>query len=196
MNTPGAPPPAAGNTVIGYNEAMKKHSSAGLGRAMVIGAWVLVIALLSLFFNRWLDHQRNPNREFASRITTEGVREIQLQQNRYGHYVMTGRINGRDVEFLLDTGATTISIPSGVANALQLEKGFPYQVSTANGTITVYSTQLQSLELGDIVLHKVRAHINPYMEGDDILLGMTALKDLEIIQRDRVLTLRQRAAGS
>ena len=65
---------------------------------------------------------------------------------------------------------------------------------TANGDITVYRTTLDRLRIGPLTLRNVRASINPNMRADDeILLGMSALKHLELITRDGVLTLRQPA---
>ncbi len=164
-----------------------------LGKGMVFTAWLLVLGLLTVFFNDWQERQTNPNRRIEGRVTEGGAREVSLQRNRYGHYVTSGRINGHDVVYLLDTGATSVSIPAGVAERLGLERGMRYRVGTANGEITVYATRLARLELGNIVLRGVRAHINPYMSGEEILLGMSALKQLELEQRGGRLTLRQHA---
>jgi len=43
------------------------------------------------------------------------VREVVLKRNRYGHYVANGSINGSQVEFLLDTGATAVAVPAATA---------------------------------------------------------------------------------
>ncbi len=171
-------PPATDNT---------KH----LGKGMIFAAWILVLGMLTFFFHQWWEKENNPNQEVSSRLTSEGVREIKLQRNRVGHYVATGRINNKKVVFLLDTGATTISIPETTARKLKLEPGLPYTVHTANGEATVYATRLKKLELGAILLQDVRAHINPHMQGNEILLGMTVLKKLELIQKGDTLTLRQ-----
>lgn len=166
-------------------------NTTSLGKWMFVAAWLMALGLLILFFSDWEQSRHNPNQEFMSKTTAQGVREVVLQGNRYGHYVVNGEINGHEVEFLLDTGATVISIPEKIARQLQLQEGTPFQVQTANGTIRVYSTLLQQLRLGDIVLHDVRATINPHMKGSGILLGMNVLRQLELIQRDNTLTLRQ-----
>lgn len=116
--------------------------------------------------------------------------EVILQRNRMGHYVANGEINNQPVRFLLDTGATSISLPAEVAQRLGLKGTRKHQVETANGTITVSATRLHQVSLGGITLHNVRAHINPHMDGEDVLLGMTFLKHLEMIQRGNTLTLR------
>ncbi len=158
---------------------------------MTFAAWILVLGLLSLFFTRWDDQQENPNRDYSSRVADNGVREINLLRNRYGHYLASGKINGHDVVFLLDTGATSVSIPAAVARRIGLQAGAPQTVSTANGSVTVYSTRLDRLQLGAITQRQVQAHINPHMNGDEVLLGMTVLKHLELVQRGDHLTLRQ-----
>jgi len=163
----------------------------GIGRGMIIAAWVLVLALMTMFFNSWLEKQQNPNQNPYARIDDQGVREIKLTRNRGGHYVMNGRINGQTVVFFLDTGATDVVLPEQVANQLGLNRGQPNTVSTANGNITVYATRLERIELGTIVLNDVRASINPFMDGKEILLGMSALKQLELFQQGKTLTLKQ-----
>ncbi|MCK5899141.1 MAG: TIGR02281 family clan AA aspartic protease, partial [Methylococcales bacterium] len=131
-----------------------------------------------------------PNQSVEVKYDHDRIPEVMLKQNRRGHYVANGTINNQKVTFLLDTGATGISIPQGVAQRLQLKSGYPTQVNTANGTITVYSTELKTVSLGAIRLTNLRGHINPHMEGDEILLGMTFMRHLELIQRDQTLLLR------
>ncbi|MEX5354424.1 TIGR02281 family clan AA aspartic protease, partial [Pseudomonas juntendi] len=64
-------------------------------------------------------------------------------------------------------------------------------LSTANGRATGWRTRLDRLQLGDIRLSGVAALIVPGMDGDEVLLGMSALKQLEFTQRDGTLVLRQ-----
>ena len=66
---------------------------------------------------------------------------------------------------------------------------------TANGTVPVWGTRLDSAQLGAVVLRDVRATIVPSMErGSPVLLGMSFLKQLEMVQREGRLTLRQGAS--
>lgn len=160
------------------------------GKFMLYGAWLFALALLTLGFNRWLDHQRNPNQTVASTRTGDAV-EVTLVQNRYGHYRAAGGINDAPVEFLLDTGATHIAVPGDFAARLGLVRGPAGQAQTANGVVTTYATRLARVRLGEIELRDVKAHINPAMTGDQVLLGMSFLRDLEFSQRSGRLTLRQ-----
>lgn len=158
------------------------------GKVITILFWLLLMGSLTLFFNGFIQQRDNPNQALLDVEAVSG--EVVLQRNRAGHYLAPGLINGKPVSFLLDTGATHVSVPAGIAEELGLEKGRPSQVSTANGLISVYQTELTTVQLGGIQLQQVRASINPYMPDDVVLLGMSFMKHLDMTQRDGVLTLR------
>ncbi|MBL4762911.1 MAG: TIGR02281 family clan AA aspartic protease [Gammaproteobacteria bacterium] len=162
-----------------------------LGKWMIWFCWLLVLGGLTVAFNSTLEKRENPNMNVSSSISATGIREVVLQRNRQGHYVANGKINGKTVTFLVDSGATLVTIPGKLANRLGLKKGRQEIVSTANGNIMVYLTNLEHIQLGEITLQNIKANINPHMDGDGLLLGMSFLKDLEIIQRDKHLTIRQ-----
>jgi aspartyl protease family protein len=160
------------------------------GRIMWLLAWVAALLLATWFFGNWEEARRNPNQ------TPESVRgadyvEVRLASNPQGHYLLNGQINGRTVTLLLDTGATQVAIPRALATRLGLVPGAPMLVVTASGRTTAHSTRLDSLQLGEIRLTDVPALIVPDMPGDDVLLGMSALKHLEFTQRAGTLVLRQ-----
>ena len=166
-------------------------SPAPLGRSMLVLGWVLGVALLAVLFSGILDRQHNPNRQLQTLYGADGSREVVLQRNRFGHYLADGQINGQSVQFLLDTGASDVSIPAEIADKLGLSPGQARVYRTANGQITAYDTRLDSLALGEIALQDIRASINPHMDGDTILLGMSFLRHLEFTQRDDKLIIRQ-----
>lgn len=177
-----------------YNACMTEpdhnaSSSQGIGRGMVIAAWIILLVLLTLFFNRQLDRQTNPNQQLATHLT-DGVPEVQLQRNRFGHYVATGTINGQAVEFMLDTGATDVSIPATIAERLGLQRGQATSYRTANGTITAWQTVAAEIQLGPLRLGPVRASINPHDNSNAVLLGMSFLKQLDFSQQGNTLTLK------
>jgi aspartyl protease family protein len=144
---------------------------------------------LTLVFDEQLAEQFNPNSQPIS-SQTAGAIEVRLKQNRGGHYMATGGINGESVLFLLDTGATQVSVPMHLAEQLGLQKGRGSWVQTANGRVQVAQTRIASLTIGDIELTDVAAHLNPGMQDNKILLGMSALKQLEFTQRGEWLSLR------
>lgn len=160
------------------------------GRILLVLAWCAGLFLATRFFGEWEQRRENPNTQVSSQ-QVDGYIEVKLVGNGQGHFVADGQINGQPVNFMLDTGATDVSIPAGLAERLNLEKGAPVMLSTANGRSRGYRTRLQQLKLGDIVLHDVRALVAPGLSGDQVLLGMSALKQLEFTQRGGTLLLRQ-----
>lgn len=179
--------------IISYMTA-NEHEKSGksLGQGMLIISFALGLGLLTLIFDGVLDRQSNPNQDPQFRLTETGVSEVILERNRQGHYVANGEINGVPVTFLLDTGATDVAIPESVAREARLRSGYSSQASTANGVVTVYSTTVDELVLGNIVLNDVQASITPSMGGNTILLGMSALGRVEFMQQGSTLTLRHR----
>ena len=166
-----------------------------IGKVMIIAAWLLLLGLLTMFFNDRLDHQRNPNRNLNAASETD-TPSVQLQRNRFGHYVATGAINGLPVEFMLDTGATDVSIPVAVADKLKLKRGQPAVYQTANGPITAWRTTLDEVQLGPLRVGPVTASINPADSTGAILLGMSFLRQLDFSQQGNTLTLKYPQSGA
>jgi aspartyl protease family protein len=158
---------------------------------MTIAMWIVILGLMTMFFHSWQEKQHNPNQSLSITTSADGINELTLQRNRFGHYVATGTINDIPVVFLLDTGASDISVPGDLAQKLGLKRGRAMVYQTANGAIQVYATRLTKVDLGGIVLGQVRASINPNMQGDEVLLGMSFLKHLEFTQRGDELIIRQ-----
>jgi len=162
--------------------------SRSIGGGMITLLWVLVLGGATLIAQQWLDNRQQARAPSWS-DDVNGRPSLSLQSDRYGQYQLTGSANGEDVNFLLDTGASEISIPGDVAERLNLQRGRGYPVTTANGTITVYATQLEEITIGPFRLEDITAHINPSMEGDVALLGMSFLRHLELLQRAGTLTI-------
>ena len=171
----------------------QNDSTSQFGKVFTWLAWLLGIGLLAFVFQDYLDSQNNPNENPTYSLNQQGLAEVILQQNRQGHYLSDGMINDQQVTFLLDTGATEVSIPEGVANKLNLPRNGGYRVETANGSVAVQQTQIDTLKIGNIFLYNVRANINPGMRGKEILLGMSALKKIEFQQKGKQLILHERS---
>ena len=168
-----------------------KNRTRRLGNWLIVGAWILLLALLTLVFSSILDYQHNPNRVVGTVTDGQGIPEVVLKRNKAGHYVATGMINGRSVIFLVDTGATDVAVSESLAVELGLKRGARVSSMTANGTVFSWQTRLKEVALGAIRLRNVRGSILPTMEGDAVLLGMSFLRELELVQRGGQLILRQ-----
>lgn len=117
-----------------------------------------------------------------------------LYANSQGHFVSDCQINGASLKFILDTGATTVSMNSGDAKFANIDykRGDPVQVSTANGIVTAYRVTIANLRIGGIILSQVDASV---LEGGSpplVLLGMSALNRLDMKREDIALTLTKK----
>ena len=171
------------------NNSDQQASSIGL--VMSVIAWLLLLAMLGFYFQDKLAFHINPN-QAPEMLVLDNKVSLVLNANRQQHFVMTGKVNGIKTTLIIDTGATRVAVPADIARSLQLQpgkRGFSY---TANGPVETYQTTFALLELGEITLTNVDAEINPGMNGmDKILLGMSALSQIEFSQRNGQLILRQ-----
>ncbi|WP_192482727.1 MULTISPECIES: TIGR02281 family clan AA aspartic protease [Cysteiniphilum] len=159
-------------------------------KRFIYAFWIVIFILITYLAHSYLQHEEKVN---LTPTSQQNALEKTVVLNAYNHhYVSFGFINGVKVKFLVDTGASSVSIPEHIAKQIGLKKGSGYSVSTANGNITVYQTSIDQLRIGNITLRNVRASINPQTDDDFILLGMSALKQLEMIQKNNTLILRQK----
>jgi len=154
---------------------------------MMLVAAVGVLLLLTFVFSGLVEDRRNPNQQVRSQRVDGGV-EVVLEADRQGHFIASGAINGREVAFLVDTGATLVSVPEGMAGELGLAKMAPIGLETAAGPVTGWMTRIDEVRLGEIVQRDVRAAISPG-RSDTVLLGMSFLRGLEMNQSDGRLRL-------
>ncbi|CAN7236475.1 retropepsin-like aspartic protease [Variovorax sp. LjRoot290] len=101
-----------------------------------------------------------------------GGTRIVLPVSSGGHFMTQGAINGRSVNFMLDTGATSIAMSAADAQRIGLDfsKGQPIRMGTANGIALGYRVRLNSVRVGDVEVYDVEAVVSqqpmPY-----VLLG-------------------------
>ncbi len=172
------------------NRDQNEQEVSSIGKFMFFGMWIGLLGLLSLFFYNWESNEFNPNQSIDSKINVRGQAELVLTANRHNQYIANGYINNTAVVFLLDTGANDVSIPAHIAKKIGLKRGRQLRFETANGTAIGYQTKINKIKLGGIELENITASINPNVKFDEVLLGMSFLKHLELVQKNRTLTLR------
>jgi aspartyl protease family protein len=170
--------------------ARRKAVMGGSTQLMALG-WALLLGAMFWFFFDWNERESFPNRNMKAAASAE----IVLQRSRDGHYYADGEINGRRVNFMLDTGATQIALPRAVAGELGIKAGPMITLQTAAGPAPGYAARLASVRLGAIEITDLGAVVSDGMRGTTVLLGMNFLRRLEMIQRGDQLTLRPLAAG-
>ena len=103
---------------------------------------------------------------------------------------MPRRINGVEADFLLDTGATDVAIPSALAKRLRLKRGPSVEIITASDVNPGYLVTLDEVSLGPLGLRRVRGSVSERTIEDEVLLGMSFLRHLELSQQGQNLTAR------
>lgn len=164
------------------------HVISKFSRGIMIGFWFVFLGLLFFLAQNYLEKKYNPNQHV---IINNQTNEVILQQNSYGHYVASGFINEFPVTFLIDTGAHTVALSETLANKLQLKKQTVSYSNTANGLTKGWRTRLKTVRLGNIQVNHINAVILPNMLENEVLLGMTFLKDLDWQQKNKQLILKQ-----
>lgn len=124
---------------------------------------------------------------------TQGGNKIVLSAGEGGHYFTQGQINDRTVQFVVDTGATSIAISTADADRIGLnyKSGQMMRMSTANGVIPGWRMQLASVRVGDVVVYGVDAVVSsgamPF-----VLLGNSFLSRFQTSTNNGQMVLEKR----
>ena len=110
-----------------------------------------------------------------------------------GHFMTAGQINGKAVQFMVDTGATSVAMGAQDAErtGINFRTGQPVMMSTANGNVQGYRIKLDSVRVGDVEVFGVDAVVTPqpipYM-----LLGNSFLTRFQMLRENDQMTLTKR----
>lgn len=120
---------------------------------------------------------------------------VSIPLNDVGQYRSAGTINGRPVSFLIDTGATLVAMNAAHARRLGIDfntSGRKRRATTAGGVVNSWEVRLESVQVGDIRITNVPAAV---LEGDypeEVLLGMTFLRNVEISESSGLMVLKSK----
>ena len=119
--------------------------------------------------------------------------EIILMASSGGHFNTVGQINGKSVSFMVDTGATKVSMGQSEAERLGVDykAGTRGLAETANGRVPVYAVVLNSVRVGDVQVANVEALVLP-SAMPHILLGNSFLTRLSLKRENEVMRLEKR----
>ena len=118
---------------------------------------------------------------------------IVLHAGRNGHFLSAGQINGKTVQFMVDTGASLVSLSVAEAERIGLnyKTGQPVRVNTANGTTQGWLTKLSAVRLGSVDVYEVEAVVSM---GDMpfVLLGNSFLARFQMVRANDQMVLEKR----
>ena len=123
-----------------------------------------------------------------------GKQSVTLNADARGHFVTMGSINGGSVRFLVDTGATFVSLPAAEAKRLGIAylQGQRGSMQTANGVAIAYRVKLDTIKVGDVTVNNVDAVVSENDAMGVNLLGMSFLNRMEMRRDGQSMTLTKR----
>ena len=166
-----------------------------LGRAMrtvstlgLMGVLLLVVLQLSRLDPRF--SMAVPEMGLPQQVVEGGETRVPMAPD--GHYWIRAQVNGQDVNFLVDTGATLTAVSPETAELAGLEPragGLPIRMQTANGAVAAEMTAIDELQFGNVAARGLDAIIAPGL-GSTNVIGMNLLSRLASVRiEDGVLIL-------
>jgi len=135
------------------------------------------------------------SREFSSGFAEPERKQLSIAKGQGGHYWIAGSINGQSVQFLVDTGATSVAISENQARRLGIDyrvDGRQIVVGTASGTAKAWKVHLNSVKVGAIDVMGVEAVVVEGASPTEALLGMSFLGRVSWREDQGVLRLESK----
>jgi len=150
-------------------------------RFKLITVWLLLGAAVFVAIQWW--QHRAQETLFQTRGST-----VEIRRGDDGHYHWPGQVNGRAVDFLIDTGATGTAIPASLARELKLVSLGSISSNTAGGVVSAQVMRADIELQGGVSVRRLQIVALPRL-GENPLLGMDVLGRLHWQQRDAVLRI-------
>src|SRR3954469_18757027 len=122
--------------------------------------------------------QQQPQKRAEPAPQSANYRTVTVRSDRLGHFQVEGSVDGRRVDFMVDTGASVVALRERDAGRLGIfptPRDYTRRSSTANGVVKVAPVRLSSLEVNGIRIHDVNAVGIPDESLSTNLLGMSFL---------------------
>ena len=155
---------------------------------LIIAAVVLVVGgYVARFADKAVEanassHAAVVQSAYQPREPVSSGRSLTLDADRHGHFQVDARIDGRHLDFMVDTGASLVAMRESDAAKIgirPMRSDYNHTVSTANGKIRAASTKIERLEVGGITVYDVPAMVLPDEALGQNLLGVSFLSRLK-----------------
>ena len=115
----------------------------------------------------------------SAALAAAGSRAMIVPRDPRGHFLVEGRVDGRPINFMVDTGASVIALTASDAARLGIHpahRDFTAEVRTANGSVRAAPARLDMVEIGDLMVRDVAAVVLPDGALGDNLLGLRSCR--------------------
>lgn len=141
------------------------------------------------------DRQFSLQRDYSEGFAERETQQVSIARGAGGHYRVTGSISGHSVQFMVDTGATSVAMNSFQAQRLGIDyrvTGTEVRANTASGQVSAYRVNLDRVKIGDIELSNVEGLVIEGGYPTEVLLGNSFLGRLRLIDQSGTLVLERR----
>ena len=142
--------------------------------------WLLVGGIGYLAFNAFVSPK--------VAVATRGSGTVVIERSHDQHFYVEGAINGHPVTFMVDTGATVVSVNEEIARRIGLGRGVPTIFDTAGGRVEGRVVPGATVQIGNIRVEGIRVGINS--GGPAALLGQNFLNKIDLRQSPERMTVR------
>lgn len=164
------------------------HQTARFGALAIAAVWLAVAAVLYLVFDRI-----EQNRQASLKPYALSSGELVIPRQRDGHFHVEGEVNRQPVSFLVDTGASHVSVSQVLASQAGLPTGQTITLQTANGQRPGQLVRGVPVRAGHLVLNDASVTVGlSGLKPDQALLGQAFLKHFDVEIRRDDMVLRQR----
>jgi len=134
------------------------------------------------------------NRSIAGNFKKPERDSLKIYPNSIGMYYAEGTINDKPTRFLVDTGATNVTMSGRLARSLEIDvsRGSPSVAQTASAVVSTWEIVLDSVSVGGITMRNVEATIIEGNMPSDVLLGNSFLKHTHLQKAGSVLEIKKR----
>lgn len=174
---------AIGALILVMSGLLARRLAFGQTLRMVLG-WVAIFAIALVLYAYRAEFgmvwQRVSSELLGNQAQVVGG-TLRVPVSADGHFWVNAEVNGTEARFLIDSGATTVSLSEATAAAAGVEvdrSGFPVIINTANGQVEARRARIGRLELGPIVARDMAAIVAPNF-GDTNVIGMNFLSSLQ-----------------
>lgn len=165
-------------------QGKKAPSALKSGLFPMILFWCVVMGLLYLVMTHYLKPKQ-------AQVLANG--DLVIQRSQDGHFYSTGTVNGRSAKFLVDTGATVVSVSEAFARQAHIVGGVATTFKSANGEHPGRLVDGVDVSVGPLRVRNVKIGVGlRFGEEDEVLLGQSFLSRFDVLMNKDQMVLRLR----